>query len=122
MAISVMKDSNNVAVVGSASTRPNFATMVEVTTGAGITETSIASLVGATNQNAQAQVLLNLVVLTNAVYVSVGPAGTPPGSTAPMVLLPATFPLPMKVTGADVSLYHRNGPVGSGTLKVWANQ
>src|SRR5439155_18883378 len=78
MAISLLKDDNYQALFGVAGLRPDFAHAIEVTTGAAITETSIATLNIAANQNAQRQAFISVIAITNPCYFSVGPAGSAP--------------------------------------------
>lgn len=119
MAISLIKDDNYEPLPGFAGLRPDFVHGVDITTGASITETSIASLNIAGNQNAQKQVLITVTAITNACYFSVGPASSAPGSSQAMMLIPINQPIPLKLNSTDLSAYTQQ-ITGAATVKIVA--
>jgi len=119
MALAALRDDNNQAFTDPSGLRPDFATAVSATTGAGITESSIAGLNVAANKGIQGEVMLMVTVATNPCYFSLGVAGAVPGTNGPMMIVPSNFPIYLKAKSTDVSCYHQQ-ITGAGSLKVVA--
>src|SRR5260370_38047226 len=86
VSIAVMRDSNSAALYGGAGLRPDFSHAKEATSGASIAELDISGMNIPANQNEQGLAFISVIALTNPIYFSVGPAGTPTGSNTGMTL------------------------------------
>lgn len=122
MAVSFFRDDNTVPLHDAADggLRPDFSTIAKASTGAAITELSLASLNVAGNRSERAQCVLRVTVSgANACYFSLGPASTAPGANTAMLLLLANSVNYFKATAQDQSAYHQQ-ITGTSTVEVCA--
>ncbi len=113
------KDDNGQSLVDYTGLRAVYATsgIKAATTGASVTELDISALNVAANRNSNNQLIVRIVAITNACYVSFGPAATAPSDNTTMLLVPANWEVVVSIRSTDVSMYHQQ-ITGAATVQV----
>lgn len=119
MAASFFRDDNTETLHDVGGLRPDFAHVARASTSGSITELSLTGNIAA-NRSERSLVILRVAVIgTNAVYFSLGLAGTAPADNTTMISLPGNSVSFFKATAQDASAYHQQN-TGSSSIEIVA--